>query len=199
VTRARRRGRTLSLRLWLVLTVVAVVVSATVAEIALSRSMGAWQQHADHARLAAVRAVLGTDPARWGDPAWQRQTEPALRALGVEAQLVHVAAGSSGQLVYTTAGARALLGVPVVGTTGTGTLATSVQQARSRTTWAGGLAQATTPCGGWLPHPRSQAMDRTLDTGSLRAVTRLPLWVGRGACERADEVTSQQWPNRGRG
>lgn len=145
MNRARRRGRTLSLRLWLVLTVVAVVVSATVAEIALSRSMGAWQQHADHARLAAVRAIIGTDAARWGAPAWQRQTEPALRALGVEAQLVRVAAGSSGQLVYTTAGARALLGVPVVGTTGTGTLATGVPQARSRTTWVGGLAQATAP------------------------------------------------------
>jgi len=33
------------------------------------------------------------------------------------------------------------------------------------------------------------------DTGSLRAVIRLSLWGGRGASERADEVTSQ---HRGR-
>ena len=39
MNRMRRRGRTLSLSAWLILTVVAIVVSIIVAEIALSQAM----------------------------------------------------------------------------------------------------------------------------------------------------------------
>jgi len=50
-------------------------------------------------------------------------------------------------------------------------------------------------CAGWFPHPRAHAVERAWDTprdtGSLRALITLPLEGGRGACEPADELTSQ--------
>jgi len=106
---ARRRGRALPLRLWLVLTVVAIVVGATAAEIALGRSMAAWQARADQSRLSAVRAVIGVDAARWGEPAWQRRAAAALDALDVDVRLVHLRAGGQGDQVFVTNGARRLL------------------------------------------------------------------------------------------
>lgn len=87
----------------------AVVLSVTLAEIALGQGMSAWQRHADQVRLAAVRGIIDTDAAQWRDPSWQRRAGLALAALGVEAQLVRVVPGASGQAVYTTTGARAYL------------------------------------------------------------------------------------------
>jgi len=109
MSRARRRGRALPLRLWLVLTVVAIVVGATAAEIALGRSMAAWQARADQSRVTAVRAVIGTDAARWGEPAWQRRAARALAALDVDARLVRLRAGGPGHQVFVTDGARQIL------------------------------------------------------------------------------------------
>ncbi len=145
MNRVTRRGRTLSLRLWLILTVVAVVVSVTLAELALSQAMDVWQQRADQSRLAAVRQVIGGDATQWGRPAWQRGAGPALATLGVEAQLARVAGGSAGQLVYTTAGARALLSLSVPATTGTSAPATHDPGAGTGATWAGFEAAATRP------------------------------------------------------
>ena len=68
-----------------------------------------------------------------------------------------------------------------------------------RLTWRPGVldpaASIRAGCAGWFPHPRSHAGERALDTprdtGSLRARITLPLGGCRGACERADEGTSQ--------
>jgi len=119
MNRVQRRGRTLPLSVWLILTVVAIVVSATVAEIALGRAMVAWQQHADQSRLSAVRRVIGTDATRWRDPAWQRSVGSTLATLGVEAQLAQLSAGSASHLAYMTPGARAFLGLDTSTTTRT--------------------------------------------------------------------------------
>jgi len=104
-----RRGRTLPLSVWLILTVVAIVVSATIAEIALGRAMVAWQQHADQSRLSAMRRVIGTDAACWRDPTWQRRAETTLAALAVDVRLVQLRAGGQGSPVFVTIGARLLL------------------------------------------------------------------------------------------
>lgn len=109
MNRTRRRGCALPLRLWLVLTVVAVVVGIAAAEIALGGFMAAWQGRADQARLAAVRAVIGIDAARWGDPAWQRRAATGLAALDVDARLVRLSAGGLGHQVFITDGAWRLL------------------------------------------------------------------------------------------
>jgi len=109
MNRMSRRKRTLPLSVWLILTVVAIVVSATVAEIVLGRSMAAWQQHADQSRLSAVRRVIGTDAAHWRDPAWQRRAETTFAALGVDVRLVQLRAGGQGSPVFVTTGARLLL------------------------------------------------------------------------------------------
>ncbi len=102
----RRRGRPLSLRVWLILAVVAVVVAATGAEIALSQAMVSWQRHADAARLDGVRGIIGADATRWRDPSWQRHAEVTLAALDVEAALF---GGGANGPVFVTAGARRFL------------------------------------------------------------------------------------------
>jgi len=55
-------------------------------------------------------------------------------------------------------------------------------------------------CPGWFPHPRSHAVEKAgnkpLDTGSLCAMITLPLGDGKGACEPADEITSQHSGSR---
>src|SRR5579864_4294412 len=102
MSRMKRRKRTLSLRFWLILTVVATLIMIGVAEVALSLAMGSWQQQAEQSRLAAVRHIIGTDTAQWHDGAWQRRAGSALAAWGVEMQLSRLMAGSSSHLVYTT-------------------------------------------------------------------------------------------------
>ncbi len=102
----RQRGRPLSLRVWLILAVVAVVGSTTIAEIALGRAMVSWQSHADAARLDGVRGVIGADAARWRDPSWQRRAGTMLAALDVEAALF---SGGATSPVFATTGARRFL------------------------------------------------------------------------------------------
>ncbi len=138
MTRMRRRGRTLPLRAWLSLTIIAIIVSIVVAEIVLSLAMFSWQRQADGARLAAVRHIIGTDATRWSSPAWQRGAGPALAALGVEAQLASLPAGSAGRLAYMPPGAPTFLGFDTSTTTRT------TQQTGLGTDGAGVPAQALT-------------------------------------------------------
>src|SRR5690348_9149958 len=109
MTVMRRRG-TVSLRLGLILTVAAILGFIIIAELALSIAMTAWQNGANQARLSAIHRIIGTDPSQWRNPVWQRQADSALAALGVQAQVVQVSAGSAEHPVFTSAGARALLG-----------------------------------------------------------------------------------------
>ncbi len=118
MNRMKRRRRTLPLSVWLILTVAAVVVGITVAEIALSYAMGSWQQRADQSRLVSVRRIIGTDATRWRDPAWQRQAETTLAALGVDVRLVQLHAGGQGSPVFVTTGARLLLDTTTPATKG---------------------------------------------------------------------------------
>lgn len=118
-----KRERALPLRLWLILTVLAVVVSTGAAWIALAGAMGSWQSHADNSRLSAVRRIIGADPAAWHNPTWKRTATGELRSMAVEAQIVQIAGKSSGQLVYTTPGAPALLATGSPNPVGAGTYA----------------------------------------------------------------------------
>ena len=99
------------MRLWLILTVVAIVGVMAIAEVGISSTIYAWQQRADRAELASVRHIVGADPARWRDAGWQRQAAASLAALSVDMQLF---AGRRGDLVFTTAGARAFLDTSVL-------------------------------------------------------------------------------------
>jgi len=116
-----KRGRALPLRLWLILTVLAVVISTGVVWVALAGAMGSWQLHADNARLSAVRRIIGASPAPWHNPTWQRSAGGELRSIGVETQIVQIAGKSSGRLIYTTPGAPALLATRSPNPVGAGT------------------------------------------------------------------------------
>jgi signal transduction histidine kinase len=105
----RRGSRTVSLRLWLVLALVAVAGLPTLTTWGLSAAMPGWKQQAEQRQLTAVRRVLGSEAARWRDPAWQQNAERALAALGVEVGLVEKRGPDQG-VVFATAGARRLMG-----------------------------------------------------------------------------------------
>jgi len=102
----RRHGRPLSLRVWLILAVVAVVGATTIAEIALAQAMAPWQVRADAVRLDGVRGIIGADAARWRDPAWQKRAGTMLTALDVEVVLFGEGATSP---IFATAGTRRFL------------------------------------------------------------------------------------------
>ncbi len=108
----RRRGRTLPLRLWLILAVAAITGAGFLAQIGTTVVLGVWDQQAADARLASVRQILGTDAARWRDATWQRHTQTSLGALGVDVAVFAgqpEGSGQLGQLAYATSGARQLL------------------------------------------------------------------------------------------
>jgi signal transduction histidine kinase len=110
--RSRRRERTLPLRLWLILAVAAITGAGFLAQFGLTLPVSLWEQQAEEARLADVRQILGTDAARWRDPAWRRHADASLAALGVEVALFPARPGApaqAGQAIYLTAGARRFL------------------------------------------------------------------------------------------
>ncbi len=125
----RRHGRPLSLRVWLILAVVAVVGATTIAEIALAQAMAPWQVRADAVRLDGVRGIIGADAARWRDPAWQKRAGTMLTALDVEVVLFGEGATSP---IFATAGARRFLDANVPG--GTASTSAVVDSSASQTT-----------------------------------------------------------------
>jgi signal transduction histidine kinase len=109
---ATKRRRTLSLRLWLVLVVVAVTGTGFLAQMGLVAPVSAWEQQGEDTRLASVRQIIGTDLGKWRDPAWQRHADAALAALGVDVALFSAQPQPSaqpGQALFMTAGARRYL------------------------------------------------------------------------------------------
>ena len=138
--RRRTRPRTLPLRLWLVLAVAAITGAGFLAQMGLVAPVSAWEQHVEDDRLANVRQILGTDMARWRDPAWQRQADASFAALGVDVAVFSTQPErpvQPGQAFYTTAGAGRILDTGS-GTGGQGlpagtTAGTSVSQASVET------------------------------------------------------------------
>jgi hypothetical protein len=102
---SRRSGRTLPLRLWLALALVAIVGAPALATWALSAALAPGPPPGEMATMATVRAILGDDAARWHDPAWQRQARQRLARLHVDVLLDDAA----GHQVFATPGAPALL------------------------------------------------------------------------------------------
>jgi signal transduction histidine kinase len=110
-----RRGRTLPLRLWLILAVAAITGAGFLAQMGLTAVITVVDQQVEQARMASVRQLIGTDPARWHDPSWQHHAGAALAALGVDLALYTVPPGTqdqpvTGQPIYATAAARGFLG-----------------------------------------------------------------------------------------
>lgn len=125
----RRHGRTLPLRGWLILAVVAIIGAGFIAQFSLTLPVSLWEQQAEDARIANVRQIIGSDAARWSNPAWQRHTDASLAALGVDVALFPGQAHGSaqpGQAVYMTPGAGRFLD-----TGGQQPAATSVSQTSS--------------------------------------------------------------------
>ncbi len=105
-TPPRWRKRTLSLRMWLVLAVLAITGAGVLAQLTMTAIVTVWEQQAAAAQMATVRQILGTDATQWADPAWQRRATASLGSLGVDVALF---ASPSGQRVYVTPGARGFL------------------------------------------------------------------------------------------
>jgi signal transduction histidine kinase len=110
-----RRGRTLPLRLWLILVVIGIigvsgVVEAIVAGAIWHEEEGQSGSHmagqVGEAQLTSIQRTIGTDAASWRQLGWQRRADSAFGALGVEVALF---AGSPSHLVFATPGARQFL------------------------------------------------------------------------------------------
>ena len=97
-----------SLRVWLALALVAIVVAPLLAGWGLGQALNSWRQQAEQARWAAVRAAVGGDVSRWHEPAWQGHAVLAFAALGVEVGLVDKRPAHGG-LVFATPGAHRLM------------------------------------------------------------------------------------------
>lgn len=114
--RERRRGnfrwftiqRSLPLRIWLIIAVVAITGSGFLAQIGMTVLVGIFEQQAADALLTSVRATLGADTASWRNPTWQRAAASSLASKDVDAA---VFTGQSAQPVFATSGARQLLDI----------------------------------------------------------------------------------------
>lgn len=105
----KRRRLTLSLRLWLVLVVVATAAGILAAEISVAGVITTWQTQANQSRETSLRRLIGIDTALWSKPVWQRNTGRTLAALGVEIEIMRVRPGLSNRLVYVTSAAQTFL------------------------------------------------------------------------------------------
>jgi signal transduction histidine kinase len=104
--RLRRRDRSLPLRLWLIVAVVAITGAGFLAQLGTTVLVGFWEQQASDARLASVRQTLGSDTSAWQNRVWQRSAAASLASMDVDAA---VFAGQSAQPIFATSGARRLL------------------------------------------------------------------------------------------
>jgi signal transduction histidine kinase len=102
---SRGSGRTLPLRLWLAIALVAIVGAPALTTLVLSAYLTPGPPPGEMARVAAVRGILGSNPARWSDLAWQRRASQLFAGLRTDVLLVDVA----GHQLFATPGAPALL------------------------------------------------------------------------------------------
>src|SRR5262245_17926684 len=99
------RKRTLSLRLWLILAVVAITGAGFLAQMGMVAPVSALEQQAEDARLANARQTIGTDAAQWRDPTWRRRADASFAALNMEVALFPAQSEPSappGQAIYAT-------------------------------------------------------------------------------------------------
>lgn len=104
--RIRRRDRSLPLRLWLIVAVLAIAGSGFLAQLGMTVIVSFLEQQASDARMASVRQALGTDVSAWQSPTWQRNATASLAGMDVDAA---VFTGQSAQPVFATRGARQFL------------------------------------------------------------------------------------------
>jgi signal transduction histidine kinase len=129
--RLRLRKRTLSLRLWLILAVVAITGAGFLAQIGMAAPVSALEQQAEDARLADARQIIGADAAQWRDPAWRHRADASFAGLNLEAALFPTQlepAAPPGQAIYATSGAHRFLDTGVQDTAGA-----AVKQAPAQT------------------------------------------------------------------
>src|SRR6185437_12524404 len=77
--------RPLPLRLWLIVVMVAIIGSGFLTQLMMTSLIGVWRQQAADAQLTDIRQELGTDPASWENPAWQRSAAASLADMQVDA------------------------------------------------------------------------------------------------------------------
>ena len=104
--RLLRRNRSLPLRLWLIVAVVAITGAGFLAQLGTTVLVSFWEQQASDARLTSVSQTLGSDTSAWQNPVWQRSAASSLASMDVDAA---VFTGQSAQPVFATSGARQLL------------------------------------------------------------------------------------------
>ena len=92
--------KTLPVRFWLWLLLIAVVAIPAITTVTLIAARKLPPPPGSKVVTAELRAVLLDDVARWDDPAWQAEIAPQLEAAGVEAVLVD----ANGQIAYRTPG-----------------------------------------------------------------------------------------------
>lgn len=112
--------RPLPLRLWLIVVVVAIIGSGFLTQLMMTSLIGVWRQQAADAQLTDIRQTLGTNPASWENPAWQRSAAASLADMQVDAA---VFTGPSSQPVFATSGAQQLLGASQQSTSGVANVA----------------------------------------------------------------------------
>jgi signal transduction histidine kinase len=171
----RHTARTLPLRLWLALALVAVVGIPVFVTWTLSQQAAAWKREADRAPLAAVQSVLGHDVGRWRDPAWQRRAARTFSALGVEVGLVAKSGGRPG-VVFATGNALRWMGaIGLVPLSPAQKAAKSAELAPSKPPWLPvGFRQIA------ILSPTSGAQRRVLAVATLwftRSPTYPPSWL----------------------
>lgn len=81
---SRRRLSTLPLRLWLALALIAIVGAPALTTWTLSVALAPRLAPGEVAMVATVRRLMGDDPARWRDPAWQREARRRLAELHID-------------------------------------------------------------------------------------------------------------------
>ena len=101
---SRETSRTLPLRLWLALALIAIVIAPALTTWALSSALAPGLPSGETSTVATVRGLLEGNTARWHDPAWQRQTRRRLAALHVDVLL----SDAMGHQVFATSGVPAL-------------------------------------------------------------------------------------------
>lgn len=114
--RERRRGslrwftiqRSLPLRIWLIIAVVAITGSGFLAQIGMTVLVGFFEQQSADTLLTSVRTTLGADTSSWQNPTWQRATASSLASMDVDAAIF---TGQSAQPVFATSRARQLLDI----------------------------------------------------------------------------------------
>ena len=174
-----RRGRTLPLRIWLIVAVAAVISAGFLAQVGLTAVMKAWDQQAEIARLAEIRHILGTTPDAWYTRGWQHHAVSSLDSLGVDVALYRIPATRvDDQMpvaspVFDTAGARAYLAADGVENDGTSTVFQRLVLGSDNAPAGLALLWLTEPAPGELP----QVLWPVVELGAFAFTLAIVVWL----------------------